>query len=208
MGGRGCESCRQWQRLGCLWSEVSSILPGLFLGSQSVADNSAWLDSFGVVAVIRLRELAAPPPAPPAPPVSKSGAVRTMVSFAVDDCPSEADALLTCIAQGVRAIDAALIGAEHGHGHVLVHCYAGVSRSATLVAAYLMARYGWSDGLALAYIRSIRPRVNPNRGFLRMLRSYHHHRRFGRLWRARSLLFKHLTNRSTASLVIEFARFR
>lgn len=55
-------------------------------------------------------------------------------------------------------------------GKVLVHCYAGISRSAALVIAYLILEYGFDYDSALRFVRSKRPEVNPNHGFERQLR--------------------------------------
>jgi hypothetical protein len=52
---------------------------------------------------------------------------------------------------------------------VYVHCYAGVSRSALVVVAYLMARDGLSRDAALAVVRLRRPRVQPNPAFMELL---------------------------------------
>lgn len=50
-------------------------------------------------------------------------------------------------------------------GAILVHCYAGVSRSATCVAAYLMQEMGMSFINAMNHLRRRRPIVYPNFGF-------------------------------------------
>lgn len=55
-----------------------------------------------------------------------------------------------------------------GHG-VLVHCAAGRSRSATLVAAYLMLEYQWPATKALQLVKERRPCIQPNEGFLQQL---------------------------------------
>jgi len=55
-------------------------------------------------------------------------------------------------------------------GAVLVHCYAGVSRSAALVAAHLMTRLGLSLTEAMARVRAARPEADPNPGFVAQLR--------------------------------------
>ncbi|ROV97974.1 hypothetical protein VMCG_07061 [Cytospora schulzeri] len=54
-------------------------------------------------------------------------------------------------------------------GRVLVHCTQGVSRSATIVAAYLMWRKRETAAKVLAFMKSKRPRVHPNYGFLDQL---------------------------------------
>lgn len=56
-------------------------------------------------------------------------------------------------------------------GNVLVHCYAGRSRSATIVIAYLMYS-GASFKESLALLKNCRPIIQPNSGFLRELENY------------------------------------
>lgn len=56
--------------------------------------------------------------------------------------------------------------------NVLVHCFAGVSRSVTLVVAYLMARYQWTMGRAMEHVRQKRAVAQPNPGFMRQLRKF------------------------------------
>lgn len=55
--------------------------------------------------------------------------------------------------------------ALRGDGKILVHCAAGISRSATVLAWYLMTKTGASPAAVIAYLRSRRPIVNPNPGF-------------------------------------------
>ena len=43
--------------------------------------------------------------------------------------------------------------------NVLVHCYAGIQRSATVVACFLMSRYDYNFDLASFYIKTKRPIV-------------------------------------------------
>lgn len=57
--------------------------------------------------------------------------------------------------------------AEPG-GRVLVHCHQGISRSATLVLAFLMLRRKLSAAEAVRLVRG-RREIVPNRGFLRQL---------------------------------------
>ena len=57
-------------------------------------------------------------------------------------------------------------------GAVLVHCAAGVSRSATLVLAYLMRRMGWQYLQAFGFVQQRRPYIRPNPGFVLQLQAY------------------------------------
>lgn len=60
---------------------------------------------------------------------------------------------------------------EASPGKVLVHCFAGVSRSATVVLAYMMYK-GASLAEALALLRSKRSVVSPNPSFMKQLIEY------------------------------------
>lgn len=57
-----------------------------------------------------------------------------------------------------------------GKGKILVHCSAGISRSPTLVVAYLMRSHGMSLKAALGLVVRARPQVSPNSGFLQQLK--------------------------------------
>ena len=49
----------------------------------------------------------------------------------------------------------------------------GMSRSATIACAYLMKKHQWSYDVALELVKSKRPCVYPNLGFVEQLRLYH-----------------------------------
>lgn len=70
-------------------------------------------------------------------------------------------------------IDAALESSAENdrENKVLIHCYQGISRSTTILASYLMKRFGLSLVEALDEIRSVRPVAAPNPGFLIQLRA-------------------------------------
>jgi dual specificity phosphatase 12 len=56
--------------------------------------------------------------------------------------------------------------------NVLVHCGGGISRSATIVMAYLMRSQRWPFEKTLKYVRSKRPMIMPNWGFEKQLMKY------------------------------------
>lgn len=55
-------------------------------------------------------------------------------------------------------------------GKILVHCSAAVSRSPTIVTAYLMKKHGMTSKEALGLIVRARPPACPNAGFLAQLK--------------------------------------
>ncbi|XP_066902144.1 dual specificity protein phosphatase MPK-4 [Halyomorpha halys] len=57
-------------------------------------------------------------------------------------------------------------------GVVLVHCYFGVSRSCSVVIAFLMKKYCISYPQALDRVKAKRSTVGPNNGFINQLRLY------------------------------------
>lgn len=62
--------------------------------------------------------------------------------------------------------------AKKAKGRIFIHCKAGVSRSVTIALAYLMKTYEWSLHKAWFHVRSNRPVLHPNRGFLQQLCQY------------------------------------
>jgi protein-tyrosine phosphatase len=57
-------------------------------------------------------------------------------------------------------------------GNVLVHCQAGISRSCTIVIAYLMQQMLISFKEAFSLVKSKRPIANPNKGFIKQLKKF------------------------------------
>lgn len=55
---------------------------------------------------------------------------------------------------------------------VLVNCFAGISRSATIVIAYMMKYHNMNFENAFSYVQSKRWIVNPNPNFRNILKSY------------------------------------
>lgn len=62
----------------------------------------------------------------------------------------------------VKIIDAHIKNGKQ----VVVNCFAGISRSATIVIAYLMYKNKLSVQEAISFVRTKRPFINPNYGFV------------------------------------------
>jgi predicted protein tyrosine phosphatase len=60
-------------------------------------------------------------------------------------------------------------------GVVLVHCAAGVSRSATIAISHLMLRHGHQKDIALAMVQKVRSVIQPNTFFMRTLDNLQHY---------------------------------
>lgn len=60
-------------------------------------------------------------------------------------------------------------GIANGEG-VLVHCGAGISRSATVVIAYLMKKHGWTRDKTIEFVKAKRGCICPNKAFMDQLK--------------------------------------
>lgn len=73
------------------------------------------------------------------------------------------------IGQHFERAFAFLDAAESKGERVFVHCHQGVSRSATILLAYLMYKRSWTLKEAYAYVKEKRKQINPNIGFWKQL---------------------------------------
>ncbi|KDR84422.1 hypothetical protein GALMADRAFT_237283 [Galerina marginata CBS 339.88] len=88
------------------------------------------------------------------------------LNISVED--SEYENLLIRLPETCRFIQHAL----EQRGRVLVHCVMGVSRSATVVAAFLMQAKKMTVHEALRFVKRRRPQVHPNYGFIKQLHTF------------------------------------
>lgn len=133
----------------------SEIMPGLWIGSYADSRNIPLLNELGITCVLDVAGFNTT-----YPPNFRSR------RFFLDDDPNVP---INRIFPQTNAFIWACLKREQG---VLVHCYAGISRSVTVVVAFLMWLFGMSPSQAIAFIRRIRPQANPNRGFRSQLLQY------------------------------------
>ncbi|KAL9226388.1 hypothetical protein vseg_002207 [Gypsophila vaccaria] len=148
VSGREFESNKD--RLAFYEKECSRILDHIYLGSEMVAKNREVLRQNGVTHVLNCVGFVCPE-------YFKGDVVYK--TLWLQDSPSED---ITSILYDV--FDYFEDVREQG-GRVLVHCCQGVSRSTSLVIAYLMWKKGQSFEDAFQYVKAAREVTNPNMGF-------------------------------------------
>ena len=62
--------------------------------------------------------------------------------------------------------------AVNTNNNILVHCFAGRSRSASILIAYFMKKNNWSYDLAYQYLKEKRQIIKPNIFFIKELKEY------------------------------------
>ena len=133
---------------------------GLWLGDITASENLEALNKHGISLILTILDYQP----------TRIDKNRTYLFIDAEDLHST-DLLTNEFEKAFQFIDK---GLEQGH-QVLIHCHAGVSRSATIAAMYLMRKYSLTREQALE--RLIEKRrywsVLPNAGFLRQLDLFH-----------------------------------
>ena len=137
-------------------SAVSQIIPSLYLGPCSAASSKALLAAKRVTHVLSVGAR---------PETVVEGVTYTHVPL--NDSPSSS--IDSACQKAYTDIDNALKSRKNT-GKILIHCSAGISRSPTIVAAYLMHHYRMTLMQALKQIVEARPQVCPNPGFIQQLK--------------------------------------
>ena len=139
---------------------MSHIDDKVWLGSQKDAASISFLQSNEITLVISVEEF------PEIFPwsVGRCNIKREHISML--DSDKETAKQVEFLSKVRKVID---IIENHNDGNVLVHCYAGKSRSAAIVTAYLAFKYQISIDEALIIVKKKRPCVDPRPSFLHFL---------------------------------------
>lgn len=136
--------------------QVGEILPGLILGSQDVAVEFDLLQKYKVTHILNVATLI------------KNSFPENFTYMNIDllDIPQ------TDIAQHFESAFQFIDEGMDKGGCVLVHCNAGISRSSTIVIAYLMMKKHWPLNKAYQYVKEKRSKIRPNAGFQEQLQTF------------------------------------
>ncbi|XP_077378696.1 dual specificity protein phosphatase 26-like [Festucalex cinctus] len=138
-------------------SHADEVWPRLYIGDQHSAENRSDLSRHGITHILN----AAHSKRQGCPDIYQGLKITYMGIQAHDSCNFDMSVNFQPAADFIhRALSRG--------GHVLVHCHVGVSRSATLVLAYLMLKQRLTLVEAICAVKENRG-VIPNRGFLRQL---------------------------------------
>lgn len=133
------------------------ILPNLYLGCQRDVLNKELMQQNGISYVLNASNTC---PKPDFIPESHFLRVPVNDSFC--------EKILPWLDRSVDFIEKA----KASNGCVLVHCLAGISRSATIAIAYIMKRMDMSLDEAYRFVKEKRPTISPNFNFLGQLLDY------------------------------------
>lgn len=134
---------------------MNRVLPGLYVGNFRDAKDSEQLEAYKITHIVSIHDFAKK--------------LRDDIEY---KCVLASDTPQQDLAQFFPECNDFIHAARVKGGNVLVHCLAGVSRSVTVTAAYMMTvtNYGWRD--CLNAIRGARSYANPNFGFQRQLQNF------------------------------------
>ncbi|XP_078544156.1 dual specificity protein phosphatase 22 [Lissotriton helveticus] len=134
---------------------MNKVLPGLFIGNFKDARDVEQLKKNNITHILSIHDSARP-------------MLEDLKYLCIPASDSPSQNLIRHFKESTKFIHECRL---RGEG-CLVHCLAGVSRSVTLVVAYVMVitDFGWED--ALSAVRAARSCANPNTGFQKQLQEF------------------------------------
>lgn len=136
--------------------QAAMVQPGLFIGAFLAEQNKDELEKKGITHILQVGD-------------------NLTQSFEgeFEYCTiTVADTETACLLVFFRECFEFIEEAKESGGGVLVHCFAGISRSATICISYLMWKLSLSLGAAHFMVESARPCTQPNDGFKAQLQMF------------------------------------
>jgi len=129
--------------------EPSEILPGFYLGSVGAACNKKALHQHKIKHILCCSD-----GIEPAYPTKYEYKILKLEDTATENLLQYLEETLSYIHEKISKNE-----------RMLVHCYAGRSRSASIVISYLIKYHAMKVEEALQFVKNKRPAADPNRGF-------------------------------------------
>ncbi|KAI9295683.1 dual specificity protein phosphatase 12 [Neoconidiobolus thromboides FSU 785] len=139
-------------------SLCDQIKEHLYLGSYDALQKPQLLETLNITHILTVGKN-----------MNNCNLTEKIIRLQINVFDEENENLLQYFDQTNNFIDAAI----KQNGNVLVHCMAGISRSATVVIAYLMKKHNWSVEEALNQVTKARSIIDPNPGFREQLQLYY-----------------------------------
>ncbi|UYV80475.1 DUSP3, partial [Cordylochernes scorpioides] len=158
---KGFGFCGGLCSFGAKLSDCDEVYPGIYVGNDKVARRKAVLKQLGITHVINSAEGREMGQVDTGPDFYRDVGIHYL-GIGIMDMPNVRISLYFELASNF--IQKAL----ESKGKVLVHCMMGLSRSPTIVMAFLIMKRGLTAELALRTVKSHRE-VRPNDGFLLQL---------------------------------------
>lgn len=134
-------------------NEPVEILPHLYLGSEIHASQKELLQRLGITSIVN---------------VSRNIPNFFEEAFHYKSIPVD-DTYTADIGRWFEEAAAFIDSVKNSKGRVLVHCQAGISRSATICLAYLISRHQLRLDEAYEYVKKRRSVISPNFNFMGQL---------------------------------------
>ena len=154
--------------------DISYIVPYVYIGNRYAAtgrfdDDSNYIDYLSIYGIKHVISALTDEEYADYMIAAEDFAEQTWHRLTVDDIDDPQELISRFFSQ-MTAVIADAVAAQQP---ILIHCAAGMSRSVTLVAAYLIAASGLQPAKAVALIKNKRPIAAPNKGFMRQLEVFY-----------------------------------
>lgn len=145
-------------------ADAHEIIPRLWLGNKRAAANMEWLQMNNINVVMNCSK--------DIPFADDTEVVRRRIyRIPIDDSLRDTD--INYLTTASEEVALTLLREYKSGSRILVHCAAGMQRSAAAVAIFLMTLNRWSAKKAVDHIRSIRPiAFRPGINFLASIQEY------------------------------------